>query len=43
VELSAQDIVRVQTGISPHCFEWTLNEGERFETPEAVMTFSPEV
>jgi len=42
VELSAQDIVRVQTGISPHCFEWTLNSGERFETPEAVMTFSPD-
>lgn len=40
VELSAQDIVRVQLGISPHCFEWTLGRNERFETPEAVMTFS---
>lgn len=40
VELSAQDLVRVQLGISPHCFEWTLDKGERFETPEAVMTFS---
>ncbi len=40
VELSAQDIVRVQLGISPHCFEWTLGKDERFETPEAVMTFS---
>ena len=40
VELSAQDILRVQLGLSPHCFEWTLNQGERFETPEAVMTFS---
>lgn len=39
-ELSAQDVLRVQLGISPHCFEWTLNQGERFETPEAVMTFS---
>lgn len=40
VELCAQDIVRVQLGISPHCFEWTLGTNERFETPEAVMTFS---
>ena len=40
VELSVQDIVRVQLGLSPHCFEWTLGKNERFETPEAVMTFS---
>lgn len=39
-ELSSQDLVRVQTGINPHCFEWTLNKDEKFETPEAVMTFS---
>jgi len=40
VERSSQDIVRVNLGISPHCFEWTLGKDERFETPEAVMTFS---
>ena len=40
VERSSQDIVRVNLGISPHCFEWTLGMDERFETPEAVMTFS---
>jgi len=40
VERSNQDLVRVQLGINPHCFEWTLNQGEKFETPEAVMTFS---
>ena len=40
VELSGQQLVRVQMGINPHCFEWTLASGERFETPEAVMTFS---
>ncbi len=40
VELSNHDIVRVQLGINPHCFEWELNDGESFETPEAVMTFS---
>ncbi|MCL2320716.1 MAG: alpha-galactosidase [Oscillospiraceae bacterium] len=39
-ELNSHDLVRVGHGISPHCFEWTLNTGEKFETPEAVMTFS---
>ncbi len=40
VELSNHQIARVQLGINPHCFEWTLKEGQHFETPEAVMTFS---
>lgn len=40
VELSNHDLVRVQLGINPHCFEWTLNQGEQFETPESVMTYS---
>jgi alpha-galactosidase len=40
VEKSEFDIVRVSLGVSPHCFEWTLRQNERFETPEAVMTFS---
>ena len=40
VELSNGELVRVQTGINPHCFEWQLEPGDRFETPEAVMTFS---
>lgn len=40
VELSNHDLVRVMSGISPHCFEWMLHTGEEFETPEAVMTFS---
>jgi len=39
-ELDDQSLVRVMTGINPHCFEWTLGQGERFETPEAIMTFS---
>ena len=39
-ELSNHDVVRVQTGINPHCFEWTLMENERFETPEALMSYS---
>ena len=40
IELSNQDLVRVMTGINPHCFEWSLAMGERFESPEAIMTFS---
>jgi len=39
-ELSNHDIVRVQIGINPYCFEWLLNENERFETPEALMSYS---
>ena len=37
VELSPHDLVRVQLGISPHCFEWTLAPGEAFETPQALL------
>ncbi|NLW59137.1 MAG: alpha-galactosidase [Firmicutes bacterium] len=40
IEKSRRDIIRVATGINPHCFEWTLEEGASFETPEAVLTFS---
>ena len=39
-EMANHDLVRVAIGINDHCFEWTLAAGERFETPEAVMTFS---
>ncbi len=41
-ELSPFDLVRVQLGIHPQSFDWQLESGARFETPEAVMTFSPE-
>ncbi|MFZ2539936.1 MAG: alpha-galactosidase [Oscillospiraceae bacterium] len=40
IEKSGSDIVRVSLGINSHCFEWELGQGENFETPEAVMTFS---
>lgn len=40
VEKSNHDLVRVQLGINPHCFDWTLRSGESFETSEAVMSFS---
>ncbi len=39
-ELCAQDTVRVGLGINPRCFEWELKRGERFETPQAVLTYS---
>ena len=42
VEVAHHDLVRVAIGINPHCFEWTLAPGMRFETPEMVMTFSPD-
>lgn len=40
VELCPRDMVRIISGINPLCFSWTLRQGECFETPEAVMTFS---
>ena len=40
VELSEGGLVRVMSGINPHCFEWTLSGGGQFETPEAVLTYS---
>ena len=40
VELDSFDKVRVCWGISPHCFNWKLQTGEKFVTPQAVMTFS---
>lgn len=39
-EVSPNDLLRIQTGIHPQGFSWTLQKGERFETPEAVLTFS---
>ena len=40
VQKSLQGVTRVLQGISPANFSWTLAPGERFETPEAVMTYS---
>ena len=41
VERSTFDTARAMTGINPHCFLWKLSSGERFITPQAVMTYSP--
>ncbi|MDY0294716.1 MAG: alpha-galactosidase [Acholeplasmataceae bacterium] len=40
VQISNHDLLRVMTGINPHCFEWELKENEIFETPEAVLSYS---
>lgn len=39
-EVDHMDSVRMQIGLNPDTFSWTLNPGEIFETPEAVMTYS---
>lgn len=41
-EVNAYGKTRLVSGIQPQGFSWLLEEGERFETPEAVMTYSPE-
>ncbi len=41
-EVGTHGIVRVQNGINPFEFEWLLGEGETFDSPESVMTFSAE-
>ena len=40
VELGHYDLLRVEAGINPFCFEHKLKQGERFETPFAVLTYS---
>jgi alpha-galactosidase len=40
VQISNHGLMRVMTGINPHCFEWPLKKGEYFETPEAILTYS---
>ncbi len=39
-EVSVGGTVRIMSGIQPRGFQWILAKGERFETPEAVLTFS---
>ncbi|MFH0767370.1 MAG: alpha-galactosidase [Bacillota bacterium] len=40
VQISNHGLMRVMNGINPHCFEWPLKQGELFETPESVLTYS---
>ena len=39
-QVGQNDIARVQGGINDYDFAWTLNVGESFATPEAVMVYS---
>ena len=39
-EVDDYDVTRVLLGIHPFEFEWTLLEGQSFQTPEAVMVYS---
>lgn len=40
VSVNAYDQTRILTGISPTSFCWTLEDGEYFESPQAVMCYS---
>ena len=40
VEKGNHDTLRVMSGINPHCFLWRLSEGESFNTPQAIMSYS---
>ena len=40
VEVNSHDFTRVQMGINPFEFNWMLDRGESFQTPEVVMTYS---
>ena len=40
VDVSSQNISRAYIGISPFNFEWKLNAGEMFQTPEAILVYS---
>lgn len=41
VEVNAYSKTRIVSGINPYGFEFTIEPGGVFESPEAVMTFSP--
>lgn len=40
VETDYENITRVQLGLGSECFAYTLEPGERFDSPEAIMTYS---
>lgn len=39
-EVDTFDTTRVTMGIHPSCFDWKLEPGEHFQTPEGVMVYS---
>jgi len=42
LEVSPYGKTRLLTGINPATFRWLLHPGEKFQSPEAVLTFSHE-
>ncbi|AEJ20338.1 alpha-galactosidase [Gracilinema caldarium] len=40
VEVDQFEMIRVMMGINPLNFNWVLNPGEQFQTPEVVMVYS---
>lgn len=42
VSMDVRHKLRVQSGINPNDFAWSLSEGEEFQTPECVMCYSPD-
>lgn len=41
-EVDTHDTTRITVGINPSGFDWKLDAGESFQTPEAVMVYSEE-
>ena len=39
-EVDTHDTTRITVGINPQNFDWKLDCGESFQTPEAVVVFS---
>ena len=39
-EVDTHNVTRVTAGINPEGFDWKLEAGEMFQTPEAVMVYS---
>lgn len=39
-EVDHFDVTRITMGINPFDFSWTLNKGESFQSPEAIMVYS---
>jgi len=42
IEVTPYEKIRVLSGLNPATFRWQLRAGEKFHTPEAVLTFSHE-
>ncbi|GGD12971.1 alpha-galactosidase [Pontibacillus salipaludis] len=42
VEVDHYDVSRVMMGIHPSLFKWTLEPGQKFQSPEVVMVYSDE-